>query len=102
MARKAVRPKRKAAQLEDRPIPDPLSLHDRVVLHAETTDAVLVLIERVAALRDAGKIAEARKLFRRVEKLNERLLKLEERGGARPECIEGKAAQPRQFLSLKC
>jgi hypothetical protein len=84
MARKSLPPRPKALKLEDRPIPDPLSLHDRVVLHAETTDALLVLIERVAVLRDAGKIAEARKLFRRVERLNERLLKLEDTGPRTP------------------
>jgi hypothetical protein len=38
--------------LEDRQIRDPLSLHDRVVLHAETTQEVLAPIEKCRALRD--------------------------------------------------
>jgi hypothetical protein len=42
------------------------------------------LITRCHELKDAGKLGEARKLFRRVEKLNERLLKLEDRGRRTP------------------
>jgi hypothetical protein len=55
-----------------------------VRLHVETTQEVLALIERCHALRDAGRIAQARKLFRRVEKLNERLLELEDMGRRAP------------------
>jgi hypothetical protein len=66
MARKPAQPKRKVAKLEDQPIPDPLHISARVRLHVETTQEVLALIERCCALRDAGKIAEARKLFRHV------------------------------------
>ena len=83
-APKSLSPKRKPVNLEDQPIPDPLSLHDRVWLHAETTREVLALIGRCNALRDVGKIGEARKLFRRVEKLNERLLELEDTGRRAP------------------
>jgi hypothetical protein len=78
-------------KVEDHPIPEPLALHDRVRLHIETTQEVLALIERCHALRDAGNIGQARKLFRRVEKLNERLVELEEQDAGRSECIESPA-----------
>ena len=84
MARKPSPPKRKPLKLEDQPIPELLHLHDRVRLHIETTQEVLALIERCHAPRDAGKIGHARKLFRRVEKLNERLLELEDTGRRTP------------------
>lgn len=44
------------------------------------TERLVNLIERCAALRDAGKLTEARRLFRRVEQLNERLLEPEDIG----------------------
>jgi hypothetical protein len=84
MAGKSSSRERKPVTLEDRPIRDPLGLHDRVVLHAETTQELLALIERCNAVRDAGKITQAQKLFRRVKKLNERLLELEDTGRRAP------------------
>jgi len=39
---------------------------------------VLALIERCNKLRDGGRIEQARKLFKEVERLNERPLRLED------------------------
>jgi hypothetical protein len=58
----------------------PMKLHDRIKAHVETTERLLALIERCAALRGAAKIAQARKLFKQVERLNETLLELEDIG----------------------
>ena len=55
----------------------PMELSERVQLHMATTERLLALIERCAVLRDAGKVAEARRLFRQVERLNEKLIGLE-------------------------
>jgi hypothetical protein len=48
--------------------------------HMEITLRLVALIERCAAVRDARKLAAAGKLFRRVKRLNERLLELEDIG----------------------
>jgi len=50
MVRKPSSPKGKPANLEDQPIPEPLEMHIRVWLHAETTRELLSLIERCNAL----------------------------------------------------
>ena len=76
MPRQTARPRRKSAKRP--PVPQSLEIHDRIRLHMATTQRVLALIDRCTALRDAGKIEQARKLFRQVERLNERLLELEE------------------------
>ncbi|MGA8705975.1 MAG: hypothetical protein WB646_03195 [Steroidobacteraceae bacterium] len=80
MVRKPSLRKRRPVNLEDLPIPNPVHISDRVRLHVESTNEVLALIVRCHALRDSGKIGQARKLFRRVEKLNDRLLELEDTG----------------------
>jgi response regulator RpfG family c-di-GMP phosphodiesterase len=57
-----------------------MGLHERMVRHMAITERLVNLIERCAALCDAGKLTEARRLFRRVEQLNERLLEPEDIG----------------------
>ena len=42
-----------------------------------TTRKLMGLIRRCGELREAGKLAQARKLFRQCEELNEKLLELE-------------------------
>jgi hypothetical protein len=55
-----------------------MDLEQRFLLHLRTTRKLMELIQRCNNLRDAGKIAEARKVFRQAERLNEKLLELEE------------------------
>ncbi len=59
--------------------PEQLDITERFLLHMRTTRKLMGLIRR-CNLREAGKLAQARKLFRQCEELNEKLLELEDIG----------------------
>jgi hypothetical protein len=56
----------------------PMDLGQRFRLHLQTTRKLMEPIQRCNKLRDASKVAEARKVFRQAERLNQKLLELEE------------------------
>ena len=58
----------------------PAEITERFLLHMRTTRKLMGLIRRCNELREAGNLAQARKLFRQCEKLNEKLLELEDIG----------------------
>ncbi len=60
--------------------PVQLDITERFLLHMRTTRKLMGLIRRCNELREAGKLAQARKLFRQCEVLNEKLLELEDLG----------------------
>jgi len=58
----------------------PMDITQRFLLHMRTTRKLMGLIRRCNELREAGKLTQARKLFRQCEKLNEKLLEIEDIG----------------------
>ena len=78
MGRKPTIRKRKRRVVARRPAQ--LDITERFLLHMRTTRKLMGLIRRCNELREAGKIAQARKVFRQCEALNEKLLELEDVG----------------------
>jgi hypothetical protein len=51
--------------------------HMRLTLHRDITEKRDTMIHRCGWLRDQGRLEEARRLFKRIEKLTEELTQLE-------------------------
>ncbi len=72
------KPKRTPRRRSDKPT----DFQQRVLLHMEISARPLVLLERVAVLRDNGQLAKAQKVMKQAERLNEKLLELESQRAA--------------------
>ena len=60
--------------------PAQLEINERFLLHMRTTRKLMGLLQRCQKLHESGKTAQARRLFRECEKLNEKLLELKDIG----------------------